>query len=101
MCPFGDIASASRLNRKHDAPNMGCQDGINGQVTDDREDISLKAIHQGLCVPWRLTNRPPCPPFAGHLLQASVSHTLYVFGLLLLCFGFCFAFGHRIGAGSK
>jgi hypothetical protein len=38
---FGDIASASRFNRKHDVSNMGRLDGINEQVADDREDIGF------------------------------------------------------------
>jgi hypothetical protein len=80
---------------------MSRQDGINGQVPDDREDISLKPIHQGLCVPGRLTDRPPRPPLSGDLLEATVILPLWRFGVLLLRLGLCFAFGHRIGTGSE
>jgi hypothetical protein len=87
MGSFGDIARAACLNRKHDVPNMARLDGINGQMTDDGEDISLKPIHQGLCMPRRLADGPPCPPFSGDLFKAVVSLTLKHFDFLLLRFG--------------
>ena len=41
MCSLGDIAGTSLLDRKHDVSNMASLDGINLQMPDDWEDISL------------------------------------------------------------
>ena len=60
MGSFGDIARAACLNRKHDVSNMGGLDGVDGQMTDNGKDISLKPIHQCVCA-WatcRLTTMP-------------------------------------------
>jgi hypothetical protein len=96
MRSLGDIARTSRLNREPDVPNVNCQYCINGQVPDAREDICLKPIHKTLRVPWRLTNRPPCPPLAGHLLKAILCLALNCL-LLLSCFASAYALRSAIG----
>jgi hypothetical protein len=80
---------------------MGCLDGMNGQMPYDGKDISLKPIHQSFRVPWRLANRPPGPPLAGHVLKAVLSLALGCLSFFLRCFGFRLAFGHRIDAGRS
>jgi hypothetical protein len=99
--PSSRLASASRLNRKYDAPNVGRLNGMNGQVSDDGEDIRLKSIHQGLSVPRGLANRPLCPPVSCDLLEAGFGLTLECFGFLLLCSGLCFTFRHWVDTGRE
>ena len=48
-----------------------------------------------------LANRPPFPPFAGHILKAIFSFTLSCFGFPLFGVSFRLAFSHRINAGSQ
>ena len=50
---------------------------------------------------WRLANRTPSPPLTRNIFKAAVSVTFEDLDLLLFCFGFSFAFRHRIDAGSE